>query len=430
MRQHWIVLVALTSCKGSTGSPAATPDAAPPLGDASIDAATCGDGTCSADEDCSVCAADCGACPDWRNVTFTLGAEETAFHHATDACNIGDLPDVPAHALHTASGILLIAGNATINYGSVGADFYSLVRRCASPLLVSDASADVTTFSNYSWLASVYDDGLGIYGLVHNEFHDPDPNSPNCAHGDLSPGNPCTYTSVTMWSSREDAAHFTHTAVPTQLVAPPPYRWDSGTGAPPWEGVMEPSNIVRGRDGYYYAMVRRIDGDGDGTCVMRTTTLDQPSSWRFWTGTDWSGAFVDPYSVPPGSPLPACQRVSNATIHALRGSLTYNSYLGQYLLVGYESFMQGGQLVCGFYASASQDLIRWGAPKLIKQAPATWPQCAQSGPIQFEAYPSIIDHADTTTNFERSGKTPYVYFTRSFGTGIDRDLIRIPLTLQ
>jgi len=42
-------------------------------------------------------------------------------------------------------------------------------------------------------------------------------------------------------------------------------------------------------------------------------------------------------------------------------------------------------------------------------------------------YPSIIDHADNTTNFERPGRTPHLYYTRHNG-GLDRDLVRVPLT--
>jgi hypothetical protein len=44
-------------------------------------------------------------------------------------------------------------------------------------------------------------------------------------------------------------------------------------------------------------------------------------------------------------------------------------------------------------------------------------------------YPSIIDHEDSTTNFERPGRTPYLYYTRSNGGyWLDRDLVRVPLT--
>jgi len=44
-------------------------------------------------------------------------------------------------------------------------------------------------------------------------------------------------------------------------------------------------------------------------------------------------------------------------------------------------------------------------------------------------YPSIIDHDDSTTNFERPGRTAYLYCTRhNGGYWLDRDLVRVPLT--
>ncbi|MBI2110350.1 hypothetical protein HYT51_01050, partial [Candidatus Woesearchaeota archaeon] len=34
-----------------------------PIGDVSVFVIGCGDGTCSSDEDCATCSADCGVCP-------------------------------------------------------------------------------------------------------------------------------------------------------------------------------------------------------------------------------------------------------------------------------------------------------------------------------------------------------------------------------
>jgi hypothetical protein len=42
-------------------------------------------------------------------------------------------------------------------------------------------------------------------------------------------------------------------------------------------------------------------------------------------------------------------------------------------------------------------------------------------------YPALLDPASTSRNFETTGKTAYLYYTRhNFGQGsLDRDLIRI-----
>jgi hypothetical protein len=43
-------------------------------------------------------------------------------------------------------------------------------------------------------------------------------------------------------------------------------------------------------------------------------------------------------------------------------------------------------------------------------------------------YVSLIDHADTTINFERPGRTPYLYYVRFNDDGADRQVVRVPLT--
>ena len=49
-------------------------------------------------------------------------------------------------------------------------------------------------------------------------------------------------------------------------------------------------------------------------------------------------------------------------------------------------------------------------------------------------YPSIVDHTDTTINFEKAGRTAYLYYVR-FPRSVDNPLywydhalVRVPLT--
>jgi hypothetical protein len=88
-----------------------------------------------------------------------------------------------------------------------------------------------------------------------------------------------------------------------------------------------------------------------------------------------------------------------------------------------------GEQVCGFTFSTSLDLIHWSEHQII--TPARIVGCDEYAPGQLEpvevSYPSIIDHEDSTTNFERPGRTPYLYYTRSNG-GLDRDLVRVLVT--
>ena len=70
---------------------------------------------------------------------------------------------------------------------------------------------------------------------------------------------------------------WSHGPPPTQVVATVPYQYFKDEG--PY-GAFTPSNIVRNpRDGYYYAMVRveNFLAQKEGTCLMRTRELANPS---------------------------------------------------------------------------------------------------------------------------------------------------------
>jgi hypothetical protein len=88
-------------------------------------------------------------------------------------------------------------------------------------------------------------------------------------------------------------------------------------------------------------------------------------------------------------------------------------------------------LRCGIYFSLSTDLIHWSELQEITPARVGCPTDdatpGQLEPVRVQ-YPSIIDHKDSSINFERPGRTPYLYYTRHNDGGGDRDLVRVPLT--
>jgi len=110
-------------------------------------------------------------------------------------------------------------------------------------------------------------------------------------------------------------------------------------------------------------------------------------------------------------------------------TLTYNTYFGKYLMIG--STIWGGptEFVCGTGYMLSSDLINWTPRRLLRSANFLWIQTCWSPETVGTAYSSIIDHNDASVNFERSGQTPYLYFTRFNDPFLDRDLVRIPMTI-
>jgi hypothetical protein len=361
-------------------------------------------------------------------VTVTLGTPERVLQYRTQACEALDLPDVQARAFRRADGMLvLVSGNAPRNYWMAGSGFASLSRVC-QPVLVSGDQPDAASFDNQEWITSVYRVGSLVHALVHNEYHDP--TAANCKPGDTSPANPCWYNAVTYAVSVDGGRTFTQATTPAHVVAAAPNRWDPVVprGAPGPYGYFSASNIVRGPDGAYYAALFAIpyrDRQAErGTCMLRATNLADASSWRAWDGAAYTLRLQSPY-VAAGTP--ACAFVSRAEIGDLHGSLTYNRFLERYLLVGASIVSAEGTVACGDYYSLSRDLIHWTPKRRIRPVQLPNAACGSTGPEGSEIYPSLIDHADTTANFEITGRTPHLYYVR-WNQGLNRDLWRVPLS--
>lgn len=421
----------------------------------------CGDFICQPEmgESCRVCAGDCGACPDEYEsnnvkVSVTLGAEETVFDYLEEACATLDLPDVQAHAFRDEKGkIVLVSGNAPNNYWSKGPGFNQLARVCTSVLRSPD-EWDFDEYKPMQWIASAYtEDGKKVHALVHNEYHDP--HSPDCKPGDTQPSNPCWYNFISYAVSNNGGASFTQPAAPQNVAAILPYAWDptpiptdrGGTRPPSPHGYFSPSNIVKGNDGFYYVLFNvfptRSHPEKSGQCLMRTNTLDQPAEWKIWDGA----SFSIPRTIPASGSTEVenqpslCAFVSPENIRGMGGSLTYNTYLEKYLLVGADVFPNAsGTPTCGFWLSLSGDLIHWGKPQLIKETTLGWAPCDKPNAYQKahnitqEAYPSIIDPDSTDASFTTADNTVYLYFMENMdnhqpgGWGLRRNLVRVPIT--
>jgi len=346
-------------------------------------------------------------------VSVTVGEKEVVFDSTTDRCGERDIPDNPAHVVRAEDGelVLFSLSDSPNNYVRRGPDFDSFVTDCDPALEEADLPT-AQSYENNEWLWSPYREGTRWHVLIHNEFHG------------------SVYNSITYSVSTDGARSFVKPGAPAHVVAPAPRMWTPDTfGA---EGYFTPTNIVLGPDNYYYALVRymriqRAMGiDVRGVCAIRTRTLDDPTSWRAWDGSGYNMQLTSPYVA--GGDVPVCEFVrlpAGASAH----SLTYNTYLERYMAVDEHLIWEGEKSVCGFIFSTSVDLIHWSEVQLITPARIgcdtddTTPGQLEPVPVQ---YPSIIDHEDSSINFERPGRTPYLYYTRHNG-GLDRDLVRVPV---
>lgn len=355
------------------------------------------------------------------------GAEETVFSWNRDRCADDDIPDLPARAFRDDRGrVVLIAAHFT-NRRFVGPELGQLAHPC-DVVMGSRLDADPSKYADHEWLAAPYtDDGRTVYSLVHDEYQ-----------GQTHPGRcpsgvylKCWYNSITLAVSQDGGRTFSHAGTPpAQLVASVPYRYEPDAG--PY-GYFAPSNLVLNHDdGYHYAMMRteQHGAQPSGTCVMRTQTPADPRSWRAWGGARFDVGFGDPYAERGFDPSEhVCTPVSTPQIGTMVESLTYNEYFGKWLLVGTsQDVVKGGQ-VAGFFYSLSDDLVHWSRRKLIRKAELTYTfQCGDSTPV---SYPSVLDPASSSRNFDTTGRTPYLYFTRFHYRNCvltdNRDLVRVPI---
>jgi hypothetical protein len=299
-------------------------------------------------------------------------------------------------------------------------------------------SADLPTsqsYENREWISGVYREGNRWHALISNEFHD------FVASTCLEPGpslvSDCLYLSVTYAVSTDGARTFVKPMAPAHVVAPPPHVWEAprpgdvpNMGWQFFEGYSGLISIVRNNDGFYYGVVSPTPSKSEPatyqSCTVRTDNLGDPASWRAWDGTGFGFRMVSPYVL--GGPAPFCK-----TSHGRSGLITFNSYFNRFMDLDTYRRTVDGAPVCGLYFSLSADLLHWSADQLITEirddgwCPFDPQQPGLLEPVPV-MYPTVIDHADTTTNFERPGRTPYLYYVRFNDSWKDRDLVRVPLT--
>ena len=356
-----------------------------------------------------------------------IGLEETVFDWSQSACAPDDIPDIPARAFRDAQGrVQLIASHYTSRRMS-GPDLDHLTRDCGV-IMRSTYDPDPAKFDDREWIHSTYTlDGKKVFALVHNEYQG-HTHPGRCPSGEYFE---CWYNAVTLAVSTDGGLSFGHAPPPSHLVAgiPYPYVPDSGPA-----GIFQPSNIIRNADDDHYYSLLRVQQHQDqpqGTCVMRTTDLADPESWHAWGGGEFDVRFIDPYLKPNERPQDhICQPVSYDEIQLMVESLTFNTHLDRFLLVGTAvEHDREGNTVSGIYYSTSDDLIDWTPRELIVEAESRQTyECGDPDPV---AYPSVLDPDSPSRNFETTGKRAYLYFTRSNYEScqetFDRDLVRVPI---
>ena len=142
-------------------------------------------------------------------------------------------------------------------------------------------------------------------------------------------------------------------------------------------------------------------------CLISSSTPAVPSSWHAYNPA--TGNFDVSFYGTGGTYSPegqSCPVVGSPQIPLgmMPTQLTYNSYLGLYVMVGYSE---------GAYMLTSPDLINWSLPTKVIGEYWPFPPNGISGSSSstsndcYKAYPTLLDPADTSTNFESSGQNAF-----------------------
>jgi hypothetical protein len=364
-----------------------------------------------------------------------IAPETVPFDWSAQKCTNDDIPDQPARAFREANGTINFVDTHHTMWRNTTSNLTTLTHRCSPVMMGSGNNTDPSKYDDKEWIGSTWTpDGTTVYGLVHSEYQ-------GWRHASggycIRSGEPisdrikCWQNALTLATSTNGGSTFSHTTPPTHLVAGAPRQWERGNGP---LGFFQPSNVVRGQDGWHYVM-SRVMGPAPqphGSCLMRTRNVADPTSWRGWSGTGFTVTFPSPYLNTLDPAEHVCQPVSPQYIGTLSESLTWSTYFKKWILVGSSEgidYPGPGGYTPGFFFFTSDDLINWSFSTLLMhgELPWTW----QCGDVPFVRDPSLLDPQSKSRNFDTIGQRPYLFFTRfnisGCSSSLDRDLIRIPI---
>ena len=355
------------------------------------------------------------------------GRPQVVFDTRTEACDPHDIPDSNPHAFRDDRNMVHLISTNAVNRALVGPTLDTVKQDCSHVLYRSQEDPEPSHFSDRDWLTSTFSiDGRRVMALMHSEY-DPWSFSQNrCPFKGTREQVNCWWVSITYALSNDGGYTFTRPPPAQSVVAAAPMVWNPQNRAGPM-GYRGPTNILQVGN-YYYAMINSFKflNQAYGPCMMRTTNLLDPKSWRAWNGSSFSVQFVNPYQEHVASPeAHTCTSVMAGEVNAM----AIDTATGRYLAIADAPDRRyGGDP--GFYVAASSDLIHWSRPSLIVTR-ATLEASQPRGRWKF-GYTSILDPLSTDRNFSTVTASPYFYYVASDmqHAPYTRALMRVRITLR
>jgi hypothetical protein len=252
------------------------------------------------------------------------------------------------------------------------------------------------------------------------------------------------------------------------IVGTIPYAYLNDWGR---HGYKENTNIIRGEGALsdHYYLISNVSAPNvaeqiPGLCLLRTDGLDlsQAANWKVWNGSsfllhpesalnmtsqglDHNPTTAERACAPVGTPTPQNPGDPPSLIPY---SLTWNTYLHKYMLVGEGLYAPPSVGAPGSAKDVlymlSDDLINWSPAQLLITSPDR--SHAGEAPLCLDGvtYPVILDPSDPAStwpavsnpNFDHPGATPELYFHHknvspsTCSTSAGANLARLPIDFR
>jgi hypothetical protein len=339
-----------------------------------------------------------------------MGKLEQVYDHDASGCE-DYLPDVPPRAFRDAVGTVHFISSQLTTYEMSGPTLDSLQPPDCKPVMRSVRNPNASLETYYEWLSATYTpNGEDVYALVHDEWY------PSIIDRRCDPDFDWKFriNAITLAVSHDRGQTFYHPADYKLFQAGTPWK-QTYSCRPKLDdyvyGPAEPSNIVRSGGFYYFVFHQGTDPglhNDWGVCLARTPDISRAGSWSLWTRRGWVDGLTH-----------VCDPISKLNIGDMHTSITYNTYLRKFLLVGCKYYPFDG-----VYLATSADLIHWDpAVKIVSMHNAK----IEQGELRF---PVLLDPNDTSRNFENSGQTPYLYFALQHDGVNTIDVVRQQILLD
>lgn len=316
-------------------------------------------------------------------------------------CHIIDVPDIPARAfVDVSTGLTHMIVGSTNFHKMIGNSLFNQTRECIAAWNET-ADPNPSHFAGDEFLDSTVALSNGtIYTLVHTEYPG------NVYHNCTGKGYPyCWTVTIGLAVSNDFGSTWTHARPPpNHLVAAVPYGYNQTQLAYGWG---DPSNVII-LDGFYYAAVwnrNQVGLQNPGVCIMRVSidSIEDPSAWRGWGGTNYNISFVSPYTLIPGTESDHICQVTNLPNCPIAG-WSWSTYLKKFVATLDCSLQSGSQ----FYIAYSDDLLNWSSPLPFYNA-KDLPHNVSSM-VTSMSYPTFIDPMSGDANFNSIGQFPYLFW--------------------